>query len=84
MALGYNWMTTQTEQNIVAISTPFRENEKFYNAGIEYCRSLTGLLPERWWLYHDIGGLAECLGEEELAKEALARYRRGRTTLRRP
>ena len=63
----------QTEQDIVSISTPFWESEKFYRAGIEYYQSLTELLPERWWLYHNIGGLAERLGEEEIAKEALAR-----------
>ncbi len=64
---------TQTEQDIVEISTPFWESEKFYRAGIEYYQSLTELLPERWWLYHNVAGLAERLGEEEIAEEALAR-----------
>ncbi len=63
----------QTEQDIVSISTPFWENEALYRAGINYYQALTKRLPHRWWLYYNIGGLAQCLGKLKLANEALKR-----------
>ncbi len=63
----------QTEQDIVAISTPFWEKTNSYQAGIRYYQGLTAPLPERWWLYENIGNLARRLGNSQLAQEALAR-----------
>jgi tetratricopeptide (TPR) repeat protein len=63
----------RAEQDIVAISTPFWEDENLYQAGINYYKALTQILPERWWLYYNIGSLAQRLGDFELAEEAMAR-----------
>ena len=62
----------QTEQDIVAISTPFWENADFYQAGIDYYQGLIELLPQRWWLYENIGNLAKRLGNSALSRTALA------------
>ena len=55
------------------ISTPFWENTKFYQAGIDYYQALTAYLPGRWWLYENIGNLAKRLGNSALSQTALAR-----------
>jgi len=62
----------QTERDIVAISTPFWENADFYQAGIDYYQGLIEFLPQRWWLYENIGNLAKRLGNSALSRTALA------------
>jgi tetratricopeptide (TPR) repeat protein len=61
------------EYDIVDISTPFWEEERFYPAGIRYYQSLEETLPGRWWIHRNIAGLAERLGRNDLAAESRRR-----------
>ncbi len=59
------------EKDIVDISGPFWANEEFYKKGIEYYIALSRLLPDRWYLYYNIGSLANKLNDEKIVQFAL-------------
>lgn len=62
-----------TEVAVLPISTPFWESEDRYAAGIDYYRALDQHLPNRWWIYSNIGNLALRLGRQQEADTALQR-----------
>ena len=68
------------EFEIVGISQPFWENPDRYQPGISFFQGLDKLLPDRWWVYQNIGDLALKLGMQEQAKNAFGEARKLRQT----
>lgn len=60
----------QCEYDILEIARPFWDQEALYAAGIEYYRAIAEFLPERWWIYQNIGTLAQRLNQKEFAQES--------------
>jgi len=68
------------EFEIVGISQPFWESPDRYQPGISFFHGLDKLLPNRWWVYQNIGDLALKLGMQEQAKNAFEQSRKLRQT----
>jgi tetratricopeptide (TPR) repeat protein len=59
------------EKDIVDISAPFWTKQEFYKSGIEYYIALSRLLPDRWYLYYNMGSLANKLKDKKTIQFAL-------------
>jgi len=68
---AYGLDPQRTENSIVAISRPFWLAPERFAAGIRYYEGLLPLLPNRWWIHHNIGQLAGKLGRSDQAREHL-------------
>jgi tetratricopeptide (TPR) repeat protein len=64
------------ELEIVGISKPYWESPDRYQAGINFFQGLDKLLPNRWWVFQNIGDLSVKLGLTAQAQKAFEESRR--------
>jgi tetratricopeptide (TPR) repeat protein len=69
-----------TEVEIVGISQPFWEDPARYKAGIQFFKGIDAMYPHRWWVFQNIGDLANKMGLAELAQQSFEEARRLRQT----
>jgi tetratricopeptide (TPR) repeat protein len=61
-----------TENSIVAISRPYWEQSGSCSAGLHFFEAVDSLLPNRWWVHHNMADLARRCGDaERMETEAL-------------
>ena len=63
----------QTGIDIVPISTPFFQDAKLHQAGIDFFQLLNTRIPDTWWVHQNLATLANMLGQTELATRSQER-----------
>ena len=67
--------TAQLEFDMVAISRPYWDRHDLCGAGYHFYTSIDTLLPNRWWVHHNLGDLAyRCGNAMESRREFAIEY----------
>jgi protein O-mannosyl-transferase len=80
LKICFNENPQYTENALVAISRPYWETPERCSAGVHFYESVDSLLPDRWWVHHNIADLARICGDPERVEREAAEAQRLKRT----